>query len=64
MASKENKGGILSNEQVERDNQVKGKHTENGQYQGAQDTGDKDIRSMGTDVQRRDGTPSDDHSNE
>lgn len=55
MAAKENKGGTLTNEQIERDNRVKGK-TE-GAYEGAQDTGDKTVRQQGTAVQQRDGQP-------
>ena len=55
MAQKENKGGNLTNEQVEQDNKVKGKHE--GAYVGSQDTGDQIIRERGTDVQRRDGLP-------
>lgn len=57
MASKENKGGILKNSQVEEDNKVKGKVSGEGQYEGAQDTGDRGKREMGTPVQKRDGTP-------
>ena len=53
MDRKENKGGTLTNEQVEQDNQVKGK-TEGG-YRGMQDTGDKGVRHRGTEVQQRDG---------
>jgi hypothetical protein len=57
MARKENKGGNLTNEQIEQDNKVKGKHTGQGQYEGAQDTGDHTISSLGTEVQRKDGLP-------
>jgi hypothetical protein len=57
MASKENKGGILKNTQVEQDNKVKGKSGEQGQYRGMQDTGDDGKRERGTEVQRRDGLP-------
>ena len=39
MNIKENKGGFLSNEQVEQDLKAKGKI--NGPYEGSQDTGDK-----------------------
>jgi hypothetical protein len=55
MANKENKGGTLTNAQVEDDNRVKGK-TE-GAYGGMQDTGDKGVRHRGTEVQQRDGLP-------
>ena len=59
MASKENKGGLLSNEQVEKDIQVKGKNDQEGGYVGMQDTGDDGIRSLGSEVQQRDGLPPD-----
>ena len=62
MASKENKGGILTNEQVEQDNQAKGKHE--GAYVGSQDTGDKIQRQRGNEVQQRDGLPEDGQSEE
>lgn len=39
MATKENKGGTLTNEQIEQDLQAKGR--EEGSYGGVQDTGDK-----------------------
>lgn len=55
MATKENKGGLLTNEQVEQDNRVRGK--EGGAYEGAQDTGDKLPRQHGNAVQQRDGLP-------
>jgi hypothetical protein len=58
MASKENKGGILTNEQVEADNRVKGKAGEKGRsYIGFQDTGDSKVRELGSEVQKRDGLP-------
>ena len=56
MAQKENKGGILHNSDIEQDLKVKGKQ-EGGSYTGSQDTGDKKVRQMGTDVQRADGKP-------
>jgi hypothetical protein len=56
MANKENKGGLLSNEQVEHDNKVKGKNNENeGGYRGTQDTGDDKVRDLGNEVKRNDG---------
>ena len=55
MARKEIKGGMLTNEQVEQDNKVKGKNE--GAYAGVQDTGDRGVRQHGTDVQQRDGLP-------
>ena len=60
MANKENKGGELSNEQVEKDLKVRGKDGQEGRYVGMQDTGDDGIRSMGTEVQQRDGLPPED----
>jgi hypothetical protein len=62
MAQKENKGGTLTNAQVEDDNKVKGK--QEGAYNGAQDTGDKTVRQRGNDVQQRDGLPEDEKSEE
>lgn len=60
MASKENKGGILTNEQVEQDLKAKGRTSEeNEAYRGSQDTGDKVVRHLGNDVQRADGRPAD-----
>ena len=56
MAKKENKGGFLSPEQVEQDNQVRGKtDQQQGGYRGLQDTGDTSVRELGTEVQRQDG---------
>jgi len=58
MARKENKGGRLTNEQVEQDNKVKGKADgQERSYIGAQDTGDSIVRRFGDDVQRREGLP-------
>jgi hypothetical protein len=62
MAQKENKGGILTNAQIEEDNKVKGK--QEGAYEGSQDTGDKVVRQRGTDVQQRDGLPAEGQSEE
>lgn len=39
MAAKENKGGLLKNNQIEQDRNVRG--GEEGYYEGSQDTGDK-----------------------
>lgn len=40
MSSKENKGGFISNEQVEKDNRVKGKDdSRTSNLKGSQDTG-------------------------
>lgn len=58
MAKKENKGGILKNEQVEQDLKAKGKAPEGtDSYSGSQDTGDKEIRNTSNDVQKKDGLP-------
>lgn len=57
MATKENKGGFLRNEQVEQDR--KAKSAGESAYEGAQDTGDKVLRQTGNDAQRRDGQPQD-----
>jgi len=62
MATKENKGGILRNEQVENDLKAKGKIE--GPYEGAQDTGDKIVRQRGTAVQKRDGQPQNEEQSE
>ena len=59
MAKKENKGGILTNEQIEQDIKAKGRDEQQAGYRGMQDTGDTGIRSLGTDVQKRDGLPED-----
>ena len=61
MAKKENRGGELTNEQVERDNEIKGKTDQNeGGYRGLQDTGDTTVRGLGTDVQQNEGMPDED----
>jgi hypothetical protein len=62
MAQKENKGGTLTNSQVEEDNKVKGKQA--GTYEGAQDTGDKKLRQRGNEMQQRDGISEDDRNEE
>lgn len=60
MAEKENKGGMLTNEQVEQDISVKGKASEGSEgYIGSQDTGDKNVRQSGNEVQKADGRPAD-----
>lgn len=58
MATKENEGGVLTNEQIEADLKAKGgaEETPTG-LRGVQDTGDKGVRHLGTGVQKRDGTP-------
>jgi hypothetical protein len=56
MAKKEHKGGILTNEEVERDNRAKGKDAKgNPGYSGMQDTGDQKIRGKGSKAQKNDG---------
>ena len=45
MAKKENKGGILTNEQVERDQKIRDTTKQPGGYRGMQDTGDEALRS-------------------
>ena len=56
MERKENKGGRLKNEQIEKDLQAKGKASEKTDaYSGSQDTGDKIARQMGNKVQKADG---------
>ena len=62
MDRKENKGGVLTNAQVEQDNSVKGKNE--GAYEGSQDTGDKLVRQNGSAVQQRDGLPAEEQSEE
>jgi hypothetical protein len=57
MAKKENKGGELTNDQVEKDLKVNGNPNQQNWYRGAQDNGDQNIRSLGTEVQKRDGLP-------
>jgi hypothetical protein len=65
MAKKENKGGVLSNEQIEQDNKVKGKTDEKGRsYVGSQDTGDDIVRPLGNEVQRNDGVSQDDEGDQ
>ncbi|WP_345257217.1 hypothetical protein [Flaviaesturariibacter amylovorans] len=61
MNKKENKGGFLSNEQLEQDQRVHGNgSTDTHPYHGSQDTGDRSLRDRGTEVQQRDGyTPED-----
>jgi hypothetical protein len=57
MAKNENKGGKLTNDQIEKDLKAKGKSGDQNWYNGAQDTGDQKIRSLGTQVQKNDGLP-------
>lgn len=55
MAKKENKGGLLTPEHIEKDNAAKGKNPEGGHYHGSQDTGDTKVRQLGSQVQQNDG---------
>lgn len=56
MARKENKGGNLRNEDIERELRTRGGEEKTGRsYAGSQDTGDDTVRPMGTGVQRNDG---------
>ena len=55
MNKKENKGGILTNEQIEQDLKVKASDTDG--YRGMQDTGDQVLREKGSEVQKNDGLP-------
>ena len=58
MARKENKGGLLTNEQVERELQRTGGEEKGGRgYRGIQDTGDSTVRELGTEVQQEDDRP-------
>jgi hypothetical protein len=53
MAKKEHKGGLLTNEEVERDNKIKSKNVDaSGGYTGAQDTGEDKIRGLGSETQK------------
>ena len=63
MAQKENKGGLLSNEQIEQDLKARGKTDDKNGYAGSQDTGDDGVRQLGTEVQKRDGQPDDERGN-
>jgi len=48
---------------VEQDLKAKGRATgENSAYTGSQDTGEKTVRHMGTDVQKADGRPLDEEN--
>ena len=65
MAQKENKGGTLTNEQLQQDLEAKGRDPQNNNaYSGSQDTGDKTVRHLGNDVQKADGRPADEENGE
>lgn len=65
MASKENKGGVLKNDQVEQDLRAKGKGSGDSEsYTGSQDNGDREVRHLGNEVQQRDGRPMDEENGE
>lgn len=56
MARKENKGGNLHNEDIEKELRTQGGEQKTGHsYTGSQDTGDNTVRPLGTEVQRNDG---------
>ena len=56
MAQKENKGGELTNEQVEQDLNVKGRtNEEETGHVGLPDTGDRNVPQFGSEVQRNEG---------
>ena len=60
MAHKENKGGVLTNQQIEDDLKAKGKTNESETgHVGLQDTGDSTVRKFGTEVQRNEGIDED-----
>jgi hypothetical protein len=60
MAKKENRGGILTNEQIEQELERTSSDTRG--YKGMQDTGDETLRSEGTAVQQRDGSDEQDQT--
>lgn len=63
MAKKENKGGELTNEQIEKDLKTKGNPDQQNWNRGSQDTGNQKIRSLGNNVQRNDGLPDEELKN-
>ena len=63
MKQKENKGGILSNEKLEQDLEVRRRNGATD-TRGMQDTGDQKVRHMGNDVQKNDGLGKDENSGE
>ena len=54
MAHKENKGGFLKPDQIEKDLAAKGKSGQHQAYSGSQDTGDATVRQMGNKLPQRD----------
>ena len=55
MAKKENKGGILTNQQIEQDLKAKGASVPKGGYKGTQDTGADIVPEQGNEVQKTGG---------
>jgi hypothetical protein len=56
MASKERKGGVLHNDEIEKELERTGANQPtNNSYRGTQDTGDEVVRDKGTKVQQQDG---------
>ncbi len=53
MAHKENKGGFLKPDQIEKDLEAKGKSGQHQTYAESQDTGDKQVRQMGNECSNR-----------
>lgn len=65
MAKKENKGGILTNEELEKELSRKGLDREGANsYVGLQDTGDRTVQPLCTQVQRRAGRAPEDQAGE
>jgi hypothetical protein len=65
MTKKENKGGNLRNEDVEKELRIRGgSRKTGGGYEGLQDTGDDVVRGYGTEVQRREGLPPEERQEE
>jgi len=65
MAKKEHKGGLLTNEEVERDYKIKGKNPDgSGGYTGAQDTGEDKIQGLGSETQKKDVSKENSDTNE
>ena len=55
MDKKENKGGILTNQQIEEDLKAKGATDPKGGYKGMQDTGADIVPEQGNEVQKSGG---------
>jgi hypothetical protein len=55
MAKKENKGGFLSNDQLEKDLKTRGETKQPGGYHGMQDTGERSTGNPASSDQHRNG---------